>query len=165
GRGRAAGQERAAAALGEVTARVTESRASERRASAERAGLIARKEALEEGIHAIQRGAEASAVLLADPVLAGEVLGTVASLLTVADGAQEAVTAALGGAADAVAVAGLDAAVTIMRQLKAADAGRAELVIAGDDARQAPAGRPRVSCPPGVLPPLDLVNAPPAPSA
>ena len=150
--GLAAAHEQAAAALSEVTARVTASRATERRASAERAGLIARKEALEEGIHAIQHGAEASAALLADPVLAGDVLGAVASLLTVADGAQEAVTAALGGAADAVAVAGLDAAVTIMRQLKAADAGSAELVIAGDDARQAPAGRPDISYPPGVLP-------------
>jgi chromosome segregation protein len=158
--GLAAAHEQAAAALSEVTARVTESRATERRASAERAGLIARKEALEEGIHAIQHGAEASAALLADPVLAGDVLGAVASLLTVADGAQEAVTAALGGAADAVAVAGLDAAVTIMRQLKAADAGSAELVIAGDDARQAPAGRPDISYPPGVLPVLDVVKAP-----
>ena len=158
--GLAAAHEQAAAALSEVTARVTASRATERRASAERAGLIARKEALEEGIHAIQHGAEASAALLADPVLAGDVLGAVASLLTVADGAQEAVTAALGGAADAVAVAGLDAAVTIMRQLKAADAGSAELVIAGDDARQAPAGRPDISYPPGVLPVLDLVKAP-----
>ena len=158
--GLAAAHEQAAAALSEVTARVTASRATERRASAERAGLIARKEALEEGIHAIQHGAEASAALLADPVLAGDVLGAVASLLTVADGAQEAVTAALGGAADAVAVAGLDAAVTIMRQLKAADAGSAELVIAGDDARQAPAGGPEASYPPGVLPVLDLVKAP-----
>ena len=158
--GLATAHEQAAAALSEVAARVTESRATERRASAERAGLIARKEALEEGIHAIQHGAEASAALLADPVLAGDVLGAVASLLTVADGAQEAVTAALGGAADAVAVAGLDAAVTIMRQLKAADAGSAELVIAGHDDRQAPAGRPDISYPPGVLPVLDLVKAP-----
>jgi chromosome segregation protein len=158
--GLAAAHEQAAAALGEVAARVAESRASERRSSAERAGLIARKEALEEGIHAIQHGAEASAALLADPVLAGEVLGAIASLLTVADGAQEAVTAALGGAADAVAVASLDAAVTIMRQLKAADAGSAELVIAADNARQAPAGRPDVSYPPGVMPVLDLVKAP-----
>jgi hypothetical protein len=51
-----------------------------------------------------------------------------------------------------VAVAGLDAAVTIMRQLKAADAGRAELVIAGDDAgrhrRAAPASATRQAfCP------------------
>ena len=158
--GLAAAHEQAAAALSEVTARVTESRATERRASAERAGLIARKEALEEGIHAIQHGAEASAALLADPVLAGDVMGAVAGLLTVADGAQEAVTAALGGAADAVAVASLDAAVTVMRQLKAADAGSVELVIAGDDARQAPAGGPEASYPPGVLPILDLVKAP-----
>jgi chromosome segregation protein len=93
-------------------------------------------------------------------VLAGDVLGAVAGLLTVADGAQEAVTAALGGAADAVAVASLDAAVTVMRQLKAADAGSVELVIAGDDARQAPAGGPEASYPPGVLPILDLVKAP-----
>ena len=158
--GLAAAHEQAAAALSEVTARVTGSRATERRASAERAGLIARKEALEEGIHAIQHGAEASAALLADPVLAGDVMGAVAGLLTVADGAQEAVTAALGGAADAVAVASLDAAVTVMRQLKAADAGSAELVIADDDARQAPAGGPEASYPPGVLPILDLVKAP-----
>jgi chromosome segregation protein len=159
-RGLATAHEQAAAALSEVTARVTGSRATERRASAERAGLIARKEALEEGIHAIQHGADASAALLADPVLAGDVLGAVAGLLTVADGAQEAVTAALGGAADAVAVASLDAAVTVMRQLKAADAGSAELVIAGDDARQAPAGSPGISYPQGVLPVLDLVKAP-----
>jgi len=158
--GLAAAHEQAAAALSEVTARVTGSRAAERRASAERAGLIARKEALEEGIYAIQHGAEASAALLADPVLAGEVLGAVTSLLTVAEGAQEAVTAALGGAADAVAVTSLDAAVAIMRQLKAADAGSAELVIAGDDARQAPADRGEASYPSGVLPVLDLVKAP-----
>jgi chromosome segregation protein len=158
--GLAAAHEQATAALGEVTTRVTGLRGAERRASAERAALVARREALEEGIRAVQRGVEASEVLLADPVLAGEVLGTVAGLLTVADGAQEAVTAALGGAADAVAVAGLDAAVTILRQLKAADAGSTALVIAGGDSRQDPAGRADVRYPPGVLPALDLVKAP-----
>jgi chromosome segregation protein len=158
--GLAAAHEQATTALGEVTAHVAELRTTERRASAERAALAARKDALEEGILALQQGAEASAALLADPVLSGEVLGTVASLLTVADGAQEAVTAALGGAADAVAVAGLDAAVTILRQLKAADAGSTALVIVGDDARRAPAGRAGISYPPGVLPALDLVKAP-----
>jgi chromosome segregation protein len=154
--GLAAGHEQATAVLSEVTARVAEVRATERRASAERAALAARKQALEEGIGAIQRGAEASAVLLADPVLAGEVLGTVADLLTVADGAQEAVTAALGGAADAVAVAGLDAAVMILRELRTADAGSAGLVIVGDDGSRAP----ELSYPPGVMPVLDLVKVP-----
>ncbi|HEV8278351.1 MAG TPA: AAA family ATPase [Streptosporangiaceae bacterium] len=158
--GLAAAHEQATTALGEVTARVTELRAAERRASAERAALVARREALEEGIRAVQRGAEASEVLLADPVLAGEVLGAVAGLLTVADGAQQAVTAALGGAADAVAVAGLDAAVTILRQLKAADAGSTALVIAGGESGQDPAGRADIRYPPGVLPALDLVKAP-----
>jgi len=158
--GLAAAHEQAAAALSEATARVAGLRATERRASAERAGLVARREALEEGIRAIQQGADASAALLADPVLAGEVLGSVAGLLTVADGAQEAVTAALGAAADAVAVAGLDAAVTILRQLKAADAGSAALVIIGHDGRRERAGQPEASYPPGVLPVLDLVKAP-----
>src|SRR5207247_855853 len=73
--GLAVAHEQAAAALSEVTARVAESRAAERRASAERAGLVARKEAPEEGIHAIQHGAEASAAPLADPLPPGEVPG------------------------------------------------------------------------------------------
>jgi chromosome segregation protein len=158
--GLAAAHEQAAAALTGVTAQVAGLRAAERRASAERAALVARKEALEEGIGAIQQGAEASAALLADPVLAGEVLGAVAGLLTVTDGAQEAVTAALGGAADAVAVAGLDAAVTILRELKASGAGSTALVIVGRDTGQAPAGWAEASYPPGVLPVLDLVKAP-----
>jgi chromosome segregation protein len=158
--GLAAGHEQAATAVSAATARVAGFRATERRASAERAALVARREALEEGIRAIQQGTEASAALLADPALAGEVLGVVADLLTVADGAQEAITAALGGAADAVAVAGLDAAVTILRQLKAADAGSAALVVVSDDAGQAPAGWPDDTCPAGVLPALDLVKAP-----
>ena len=158
--GLAAAHEQAVTALSGVTARVAELRAAERRASAERAALLARREALEEGIGAIQQGAEASAALLADPVLAGEVLGSVASLLTVTDGAQEAVTAALGAAADAVAVAGLDAAMTILRELKASGAGSTALVIVGDDAGGAAAGRAGASYPPGVLPVLDLVKAP-----
>ena len=158
--GLAAAHEQAVTALSGVTARVAELRAAERRASAERAALLARKEALEEGIGAIQQGAEASAALLADPVLAGEVLGSVASLLTVTDGAQEAVTAALGAAADAVAVAGLDAAMTILRELKASGAGSTALVIVGDDTGRAAAGRAGASYPPGVLPVLDLVKAP-----
>ena len=62
-------------------------------------------------------------------------LGTVADLLTVQDGAADAIAAALGAAATAVAVADLDAAVTILATLKSEDAGQAALMIA--------AGRPR----------------------
>jgi chromosome segregation protein len=158
--GLVAEHEQAAAALAEVTARVGALRSAERRASAERAALLARKEALEEGIRALQQGTDASAALLADPDRAGDVLGAVADMLSVADGAQDAVTAALGAAADAVAVAGLDAAVAILRQLKDAGAGSTAMVIVGEDAAPAPAGRPDISYPPGILPALDLVKAP-----
>ena len=149
--GLAAAHEEAAAALAESSARVAECRAAERVASAERAALVARRQALEEGLRAVQDGTAASAALLADPEWAGHVLGGVAALLTVAEGAQEAITAALGGAADAVAVAGLDAAVAILHGLKGADAGTAGLVIAdtgagpgsGAGERRRGAARPR----------------------
>ena len=112
--------EEAAAALAASSARVAECRAAERVASAEKAALAARCQALEEGLRAVQDGTAAAAALLADPAWSRHVLGEVAGLLTVAEGAQEAVTAALGAAADAVAVAGLDAAVTILGGLKGA---------------------------------------------
>src|SRR6516225_6716471 len=160
--------EEAAAALAESSARVAWCRDAERVASAERAALAARCEALEEGLRAVQDGTAASAALLADPRWAGQVLGGVAALLTVAEGAQEAITAALGGAADAVAVAGLDAAVAILHGLKGAGAGTAGLVI-GETALGpgqpypgpvwAPAPGPD-GLPPGVIPAIDLVKAP-----
>jgi chromosome segregation protein len=155
-----AGHEEAAAVLAGITAQVAGLRAAERRASADRAALTARGEALAEGIRAIEQGAAASAAVLADPARPDEVLGAVASLLTVAEGAQEAITAALGGAADAVAVAGLDAAVTILRELKADDAGTTALVIAGDAGGQRPAGAAGISYPAGVVPAHELVKAP-----
>jgi chromosome segregation protein len=163
--GLAAVHEEAAAALAESSARVAQLRAAERAASAERAALMARCQALEEGLRAVQEGTEASAALLADPAWAGQVLGGVAALLTVAEGAQEAITAALGGGADAVAVAGLDAAVAILHGLKSAGAGTAGLVIAdvspeGAGYGRAPAERTVGGLPEGVLHAIDLVKAP-----
>ena len=165
--GLAAAHEEAATALADSSARVAECRAAERVASAERAALVARRQALEEGLRAVQDGTAASAALLADPEWAGHVLGGVAALLTVAEGAQEAITAALGGAADAVAVAGLDAAVAILHGLKGADAGTAGLVIAGPGANpggrageSAPARGAAGDLPRGVVPAVDLVKAP-----
>jgi chromosome segregation protein len=166
--GLAAAHEEAAASLTESAARVAQCRAAERVASAEKAALVARRQALEEGLRAVQDGAAASASLLADPEWSGHVLGGVAALLTVAEDAQEAITAALGGAADAVAVAGLDAAVAILHGLKGADAGTAGLVIA--EAGPWP-GQPRTGpvrapapgsegLPPGVFHAIDLVKAP-----
>jgi chromosome segregation protein len=166
--GLAAAHEEAAASLAESSARVAQCRAAERAASAEKAALVARRQALEEGLRAVQDGTAASAALLADPEWSGHVLGGVAALLTVADGAQEAITAALGGAADAVAVAGLDAAVAILHGLKGADAGTAGLVIAEaspppGQPYTGPAGPPAPGSeglPPGVMQAIDLVKAP-----
>jgi chromosome segregation protein len=167
--GLAAAHEEAVAALAASSARAAQHRAAERVASAERAALAARCQALEEGLRAVQEGAEASAALLADPEWSGQVLGGVAALLTVAEGAQDAITAALGGAADAVAVAGLDAAVAILHGLKDAGAGTAALVIAGAAPQGAQghtgpgrgqAERTAGGLPKGVLQAIDLVKAP-----
>ncbi len=124
-----AAQERAAAALAAVSATVAELRKAEHAASDQRAGLRARAQALAE---AVTSGADASEVLLAGPGTFSGVLGPLAHLLTVHDGAQEAIAAALGAAAGSVVVTGLDSAVDILTALRDQDAGRAGLVIAAD---------------------------------
>ena len=129
----AAAHERAAVALTAASAAVTERRATEHAASDERAGLRARAAALAE---AVSRGADASSVLLAENGTFSGVLGSLAELLTVPEGAQEAVAAALGAASGAVAVADLDSAVAILTALKSSDGGRAGLVV-GEPARPA----------------------------
>ncbi|HXW46591.1 MAG TPA: chromosome segregation protein SMC [Streptosporangiaceae bacterium] len=124
----AAAHEQAGAALAAATAAVGQARAAEHAASAERAALRARTEALTE---AVSQGADASGVLLAAGNGISGVLGSLAELITVQDGAGEAVAAALGAASGAVAVADLDAAVTILSTLKHQGSGRAGLIIAG----------------------------------
>ena len=86
-------------------------------------------------------------------------LGPLATLLTVADGAQEAIAAALGAAAGAVAVDGLDAAVAILASLRATGAGRAGLVIA----RRLPVGGPRRGRAPGQPAPVRRPGPGPGP--
>ena len=123
----ASGHERATASLAASSARVAEVRKAEHAASDQRAALRARAQALAE---AVTGGADAAEVLLAGPSTFGGVLGPLAELLTVRDGAQEAIAAALGAAAGSVAVASLNSAVDIMARLRSQDAGRAGLVIA-----------------------------------
>jgi chromosome segregation protein len=154
-----ANSEQAATALASATALVTELRKAEHRLSDERAGLRARVTALQE---AVRRGADASAVLLSDASSFPGVLGPLAEMITVADGATEAIAAALGASASAVAVSDLESAAEILRKLRERQAGRADLVIAGSplSARaeeRASAGRPAV---PGVTLAADLVKAP-----
>jgi chromosome segregation protein len=123
----AAEHDRAAEALAAVSAAVSRLRKAEHSASDQRAALRARAEALTE---AVTSGADAAGVLLAGDGSFSGVLGPLAQLLTVSDGAQEAIAAALGAAAGAVVVTGLDTAADIMAALRSREQGRAGLVIA-----------------------------------
>ena len=102
-------------------------RSAEQAAAQERAAVAARLEALRLGLER----KDASAALLAASERVGGVLGSVAALLSVRTGYEQAVAAALGGAAEAVAVVDLDAAVTAFSHLKADDLGRAGLLLGG----------------------------------
>ncbi|MFD6449030.1 chromosome segregation SMC family protein, partial [Promicromonospora sp. NPDC060204] len=85
------------------------------------------------------------------------VLGSVAALLGIEAGFEDAVAAALGPVADAVAVAGVDEAVDALRLLRDEDAGRASLVVGSD--RTVPAvERPVVELPAGARWATDVVQ-------
>ncbi|HKR68100.1 MAG TPA: chromosome segregation protein SMC [Streptosporangiaceae bacterium] len=128
-----AAHERAAAAVKTAAAQLTRLRKAEHELSDKRAGLRARASALEE---AVRRGADASEVLLAEGSRFPGVLGPLAELITIADGASEAIAAALGNSAAAVAISDVGAAADILRMLRDADAGRADLVIADGNASE-----------------------------
>ncbi len=132
--------------------RTVASRKAERAANSEVAALRARVDALKE---TLRRGVDATAAVLADPDRFRGVLGSFAAQLTVADGYQKAVAAALGAAAEALTVNGLDAAVEVLTDIRAANAGTVGLVIAsprvgGPNPADAPTpGRPGPSTPGG----------------
>src|SRR4029077_13042883 len=116
----AAAHQQAAASLAEHTERAKVLRTAERESARELAALRARAEALAE---AARRGADASAALLAEPARFGGVVGSFAARLRVAEGYEVAIAAALGAAAEAVAVSGLDAAAEILATLRPDAAG------------------------------------------
>ena len=157
----AAAHERAAATLAECTERAKVLRTAERESARDLAARRARAETLTE---AARRGADASAALLADPARFGGVVGSFAARLRVAEGYEVAIAAALGAAAEAVAVAGLDAAAEILATLRRDDAGGASLVIA----QATPATTPAIPAPTtpsaphgsGPIPANELVRAP-----
>jgi chromosome segregation protein len=91
--------------------------------------LNARVEALRIGL---QRK-DASSALLAATDQVGGLLGSVAALMSVRSGYETAVAAAFGAAADAIAVAGMDAALGAFDHMKAADLGRAGLLLGDAD--------------------------------
>ncbi|MCQ6552583.1 chromosome segregation protein SMC [Streptomyces sp. C10-9-1] len=119
-----------------------------------RAAVAARREALALGL----RRKDGTGMLLGAGDRLDGLLGPVASLLTVAPGHEVPIAAALGAAADAVAVESPAAAVEALRLLRKQDGGRAVLLLAGcgpeagqaDGGHQA-AGHPRAA---------DLVQGP-----
>ncbi len=125
-----ASTEQAAAEVAVASALVARLRKAEHQVADKRAGLRARVTALDE---AVRRGADASAVLLAEGAAFPGVLGALAELITVADGAAEAIAAALGASASAVAVRDVESAAQILALLRERQAGRVDLVIADVD--------------------------------
>ncbi|MFD8800734.1 AAA family ATPase [Streptomyces atroolivaceus] len=100
-----------------------------------RAAVSARHEALSLGL----RRKDGTGVLLGAGDRLSGLLGPVAELLTVAPGYEVAVAAALGVAADAVAVTDPATAAEAIRLLRKQDAGRAALVPGGAGPGQVPA--------------------------
>ncbi len=139
--GLAAKLERAAKEHNLHSERTVASRKAERAANSEVAALRARVEALNE---TLRRGVDATAAVLADPDRFRGVLGSFAAQLTVTDGYQKAIAAALGAAAEALTVNGLDAAVEVLTSIRTANAGTVGLVIASrpQAASPGPQGQP-----------------------
>ncbi len=136
------------------------------RRAAERARTTAaaRVEALELSL----RRKDGAAALLAASDDAHDILGSVASLVTVEPGLENAVAAALGSAAEALAVGSLDAAATALDALRDDDSGRASLLVAESATRVDPGSWPTlpegarwarevVECPDSVRPAVEQV--------
>ncbi len=145
--------EAAVAALQTIEARVRELSDGERDAERERSTWAARAEALSSSLTRKDGG---GALLAAGDRVPG-IDGSVAALLSVEPGYEAAVAAALGAAADAIAVATLDAAVAALQHLKSEDAGRAGLLVGALDA---PDERPAPDLPEQARPAADLVQVP-----
>ena len=151
--------ERAAGALEDAERALR--RVAEERSEAERdrATWSARSETLE---MSLDRKDGAGALLASD--LPGT-LGSLAAMLAVDAGWEDAIAAALGSHADAIVVESVDAAVDALRMLRLDDAGRAALVVGGAetdraDARSGGAGEDveRVELPDGAAWARDVVR-------
>ena len=148
-----AAHETAAEALDAATERVGALTERLAEAERERSTLVGRVETLE---LSLSRKDGAGALLAADG-LPGTI-GSVAALLSVDPRDEEAIVAALGPLADAVAVDGVDAAVDAIRYLREQDAGRAGLLVGAGTAAGAEGAAP---LPHGAERAVDLVRCPP----
>ena len=150
--------ELASEALATAEATLEKLRDQDREVERERASLVARAEALELGL---ARKDGTGALLAASERISG-LLGSVAAVVDVERGYEQAVAAALGTAADAVAVSSLDDAIAALGLLKSDDAGRAGLLIGSGPWMQEPevleTELPQL--PPGAHWVRDLVHAP-----
>ncbi|OON76378.1 chromosome segregation protein SMC [Streptomyces tsukubensis] len=111
----------------EADAALNAAREATTEAERARAATTARHDALALGL---RRKDGTGALLAARDQLSG-VLGPAAELLTVVPGFEIPIAAALGNAADAVAVAGPSGAAEALRLLRKTDAGRATLLLGG----------------------------------
>ncbi|HWK91163.1 MAG TPA: chromosome segregation protein SMC [Luteimicrobium sp.] len=145
--------EEAVGALEAASARVAELKEQAAAAERDRTQWSARVEALE---LSLDRKDGAGALLAGDRP---GTLGSVAATLAVEPGFEDAVAAALGPLADAVAVESLEVAVDALRWLREQDAGRATLVV-GEPGAGAPA-RPDVALPDDARWATDVVTAAP----
>lgn len=131
-------------ALGDAEGALTAAREAATAAERERAALSARHDALALGL---RRKDGTGALLGARDRLAG-LLGPAAELLAVTPGFEVPVAAALGAAADAIAVTDAVAAAEAIRLLRNEDAGRASLLLGGEPPARA-AGVPGQAARPG----------------
>jgi chromosome segregation protein len=145
--------ENAAAALSESEERLTALQDEEREVERQRAAAAARRDALALGL---ARKDGHAALLDAGDRLSG-LLGTIADVVRVDAGWEPAVAAALGAAADAVAVTSLADAATALALLRSDDAGRAGVVVGGGPAEDR-SGWPAL--PPGARWAVDALSAP-----
>ncbi|MEW1751430.1 AAA family ATPase [Streptomyces angustmyceticus] len=128
--------EAARSELAEAESALSAAREALTTAERERAATAARHDALALGL---RRKDGTGALLAAADRLTG-LLGPAAELLTVTPGFEIPVAAALGVAADALAVTGPGTAAEAIRLLRTQDAGRAAMVLGGSGSRTA-AGR------------------------
>ncbi|WP_110238863.1 chromosome segregation protein SMC [Nocardioides gilvus] len=141
-------------ALDELDERLGRLREDAAQTDRDRGALRARKEALALGLN---RKDGAGALLSAAEKVSG-LLGSVAALLDVETGHEVAVAAALGAAADAVAVRDAGSAAAAIAYLKDEDLGRAGLLLGGGPA----VGRDWPALPAGATYALDVVKGPEA---
>jgi len=154
--------ERAAAALALAEAEVSQWRQRERDADSDRSSSAARLEALELSL----RRKDGAAALVAAGESAHGLMGSVSALLQIKSGHQTGVAAALGWAADALAVDSAQGAQRAVAALREQDAGRAGLLVSATAATvdvaswpilsgRAVWARDVVTCPDGVRPAVE----------